>query len=232
MRKSLIWLNLLAAFSLLLFSFIWFGAYYYQLRTARLVEPWIGQAWAGDSVALREAEAFAARSGRMNPLDTRTLLLQAEMDMSKARAQRLYRAEAEKNWSAALDKIRRALRESPASAILWARLAMAKFEARQLDAEFDAAVGHALVRGRWDPEVQFYAFYAGMHGWKALTPPQQNLLAETVPLALRKARRDMHNHIMRTAIAAQWQEELAARLVDEPQLRNQLNTKTHGSRRP
>lgn len=65
-------------------------------------------------------------------------------------------------------RFRQALHQRPASAFLWANLALSKLYLDEVDSEFLAALRYANELGPWEPAAQQTVLFAGLAAWEKL----------------------------------------------------------------
>lgn len=80
-------------------------------------------------------------------------------------------------------RFRQALVQRPTSPFLWANLALAKVYLDEIDAEFFAALAHAIELGPWEPIVQQVTVFVGLAAWQALDPGMRQALVRTLERA-------------------------------------------------
>jgi len=199
------WSQVFFASVLFLSSLSLFGAYYNRTIAARMIKPWLGQSWQDSVQNWDVARSRLDKARLLNPWDHEALLLRAELYFSQARAQRLYRKEAQRNWRIGLDNLRDALSASPANALVWSKFALAKLQAGQLDKEFDLAVGSALKYGHWDPDTQFHVVVAGMAGWQTLSVNNKESFKHAIREVMRKPSMELEHHVRVTAKNTGWE---------------------------
>jgi len=167
------------------------------------VASWDRQGWVDNMIEWERTANTLNDSVYRNPIDAASARLVADLYRARARGQRLYPREAAASWNQTLTALRHALRLSPASGRLWAALATAKYEARQLDGELDLAVSRALYFAPRDAVVRFEIIIAGMHGWSALSPGTRTAFMNMVRLAAHT--QGLNDHVSNTAVRAGWQ---------------------------
>lgn len=89
------------------------------------------------------------------------------LDLARMRLSGIPRQALGYTWAARL-RFRDALRERPASAFIWANLALSKLYLDEIDAEFMAALRNADDLGPWEPGSQQTVVFVGLASWERL----------------------------------------------------------------
>lgn len=83
-----------------------------------------------------------------------------------------------------LEYHREALRLRPGNSYGWASVALLKARIAEVDAEFEAALRNAALRGPWEPEVQLAVTEAGFAHWERLAPATRAAVREMAARAV------------------------------------------------
>ncbi len=88
------------------------------------------------------------------------------------------------SWSLNLDQallyFRQAAKLRPTSSYTWANIVLAKYRLGRFDAEFSAAMQHALDFGPWEPAVQLAIADAGLGAWEELDSASRDRMRENL----------------------------------------------------
>jgi tetratricopeptide (TPR) repeat protein len=132
-----------------------------MLRWEHLRRPAPTAEWARARDALREAHALDPHQPNYVESIGRLYHLRALPLPTSEPLARDYAAQA-------LEYYRQSLARRPGSPYAWANVAQMKGRMGDLDAEFDAALGHADALGPWEPDVQLAVADAGFSNWAKL----------------------------------------------------------------
>ena len=97
------------------------------------------------------------------------------LDLARMRLSTIPRQALAYTW-AARGRFRMALRQRPASAFLWANLALSNLYLDQIDGEFLAALRNANELGPWEPATQATVLFAGFAAWDRLDSGDREML--------------------------------------------------------
>lgn len=143
------------------------------------IDRWTAAARTPGIAEIRLAAKYFSDSLEYAPDNPWALEGLGALDLARMRASRIPR-EALAVTRDARARFRQALVQRPASAFLWANLALAKLYLDEIDGELLTALRHADELGPWEPAVQQTTLFVGLAAWRDLDPALRQALARTV----------------------------------------------------
>lgn len=101
------------------------------------------------------------------------------LDLARMRLSRIPRQAQAYTWAAQL-RFRLALKQRPASALLWANLSLSKLYLDEIDPVFFDALRNADELGPWEPASQQTVLFVGLAAWDRLDPAFKKLIVGVV----------------------------------------------------